>query len=76
MKQIKIYYTVAFLLLSLTSFSQKISKGNVLGISEIEIKLNDDMTFEQFERFYLEEYIPAISKNFPGTKGFLLKGER
>ncbi len=76
MKRTRLFLMAAFLMLALTAHSQKVKPGNVVYFAEIEITLEDDMTFEQFERWYLEEYLPAILKNFPGTKGFLLKGER
>ena len=76
MKRSRLLVSLAILSLAITAFGQKVKPGNVVSIFEIEITLEDNMTYEQFEKLYLEEYIPAIEKNFPGTELHLLKGER
>ena len=76
MKRARLIIPVTFLLLSLTAYGQKIKTGNMISIHEVEYTLEDGMTFEQLEKLYLEEYKPAIEKNFPGVEIHLLKGER
>lgn len=53
-----------------------LESGNVLGVHAYEISLKEDVTAEQFEKYYNEEYIPAVEENMPGVKLYLLKGER
>jgi hypothetical protein len=53
-----------------------VKAGNVVGIYECEYTLEDGMTFEQLEQLYLEKYVPAVKKNFPGMKFCIMKGER
>lgn len=38
--------------------------------------LNSDVQTEEFERFVLDEYIPAFEKHFAGIEMILVKGER
>ena len=76
MKRSRLIITVTFLLLAITAYGQKVNKGNVVSIHEFEITLEEGMTFEKFEQLYLEEYLPAEKKNFPGVKFHLMKGER
>jgi hypothetical protein len=76
MKQYRLFFTVTFLLLAISGHSQKLESGNVVGIWEFELTLEESMTFEQFEKLYIQEYIPAIKSNFPGTEIYLMKGER
>ena len=76
MKRSRLLITVTVLLLVITAYGQKVKPGNVVSIHEIEFTLEDGMTFSQLEKLYLEEYIPAIEKNFPGAEFHLLIGER
>jgi len=76
MKRSRILITLTVLLLAITAYGQKVNTGKVVSIFEIEVTLEDNMTFEQFEKLYLEEYISAATKNFPGAQFNLLKGER
>jgi hypothetical protein len=76
MKRTRLLFTVAFLILAISSYGQKVKTGKVVRIVELEISLEDNMTFEQFEKFFLEEYIPAGNRNFPRLKFSLLKGDR
>ena len=76
MKRSRLLFAVAFMLLAITAYGQKIKTGNVVSIHEIEYTLEDGITFEQLEQLYLEEYLPAAEKNFPGVEFHLMKGER
>lgn len=53
-----------------------IQSGNLFGLHHLKITLSDNVTPEEFERFYTEEYIPELEKSLPGVKVYLLKGER
>ncbi len=55
---------------------QNVIPGNVVSIAEIDLKLPEDMTFEQFEKFYLGEFLPAFAETFPTIQFSLLKGDR
>lgn len=62
--------------MAITAIGQKVQPGNVLSIWEVEFTLEEGMTFEQLEEFYVKTYKPAIEKNFPGVHFFFMKGER
>ncbi|MFO7671903.1 MAG: hypothetical protein R6W31_19755 [Bacteroidales bacterium] len=53
-----------------------VKPGNVVFIFECEITLEEGMTTEEFEKFYVEEYGPAFTKHFQDTQFCALKGER
>jgi hypothetical protein len=76
MNQTRLLLTAAFLILGIAANGQKVKPRSLMCIHEIEITLEDNMTFEQFEKLYQEEYIPAIEKNFQGVEVRLMKGER
>jgi hypothetical protein len=66
-----------FMGVGLTQLSaQSFKKGAVLGIHTYSFTLNPDVTLNQFIDFMMNKYIPESDKNFPGTKMFLLKGDR
>jgi len=73
----KLIFTAAITLLSLgISFGQSLQKGNVLGLHVITVTLKPGVTMEQYIDFYLEKYMPEAEKNFPGIKGYIIKGVR
>ena len=77
MKTIKLLLVFTFLVSFLSSsYCQKLEQGILFGLHSYEITLKGDVTPEQFEKFYTEEYIPAFEKAMPGVKLFLLKGDR
>jgi len=53
-----------------------LKSGNLFGMHALKITLKENVTPEEFEKFFLEEYIPAFKKEFPGASLHLLKGER
>ena len=62
---------------SMTQLSaQTLPKGAVLGIHTFTLNLNPDATMNQVLDFFMNKYIPAFEKNFPGTKVYLLSGDR
>jgi hypothetical protein len=75
--------TKTFLLLcvffgfGLTQLSgQTIPKGAVIGFHVVNMTLNPNATMNQAMDFLTNKYIPASEKCFPGTKLFLLSGDR
>jgi hypothetical protein len=76
MKLSRHFFTVTLLLVAITVYSQKVNTGMVVGMAEIEVTLEDNMTFEQFEQLFMDEYVPALTKSFPGMSFTLLKGDR
>jgi ketosteroid isomerase-like protein len=53
-----------------------LQSGNMFGLHALNIKLKENVTSTEFEKFYLEEYVPTLEEHFPGIKLYLLKGER
>lgn len=54
----------------------KLQSGNIFGLHAMNIKLKENVTSTEFEKFFLEEYAPKFEEHFPGIKLYLLKGER
>ena len=72
----KIAFVVALALLTGVAFGQTIQKGAVVGLYDIEITLDPDVTMNQYLDFVLNESFPAWEKHMPGIKLFILKGFR
>jgi hypothetical protein len=72
----KLLLTIAVLLSTAGLYGQSFKSGNIIGIHEWKITLNDSITPAQFEKFMLEEYIPSVEKNYTGLKLFLAKKDR
>ena len=56
--------------------AQSLQKGSVLGLHTFTLTLNPDVTMNQVINFINTRYIPASEKNFPGSKVYLLYGDR
>jgi hypothetical protein len=56
--------------------AQTLKKGAVLGIHTYTFTLNPDVTLNQFLDFMMNKYIPETDKNFPGSKMYVLSGDR
>jgi hypothetical protein len=65
-----------YVALPLPGKSIDVKPGNVVNVYECEITLEEGMTPEEFEKFYIEEYGPAYMKHFQGMQFCVLKGER
>ena len=77
MKRITILLIAAFLIAGITAKSQKVTSGAVVGITQV--KPASDISNEQFEKFYLEEFFPAFNKSFssvPISFMKMIKGKR
>lgn len=58
------------------SSSTNLESGNLFGLHSYEISLKENVTPDQFEKYYNDKYIPALEESMPGVKLYLLKGER
>jgi len=73
----KILLTIACTFFLISSYSQTLEKGNVIGFHVGTVKLNPDVTYNQWKSFFIEEWLPAINKEFEGEmKWYFLEGER
>jgi len=59
-----------------TSSNQTLQKGNLLGAHLIKLKLDPDVTMNQYLDFLTKKYIPMLEKGFQGWKVFLMKADR
>jgi hypothetical protein len=75
MKYCKILFPVflAFFMLSFTS-GQELVKGAV--VANWNFTLKPGVAADRFEKFMIEQYIPAFEKSYEGVRMTLLKGER
>jgi hypothetical protein len=56
--------------------AQKLEKGNILGVHLRSIALQPNVTMERYLDFYINKYIPAYEKNYPGVKVYVIKSIR
>jgi len=70
-----VFITILFLLTIAVS-GQTLKKGALVVVDSYELTLKPDVTLNQFIDFYLNKYIPEFEKNYPGTKVYLLYGDR
>jgi len=70
----KIIIAAAFLLFAGIAFGQTFQKGGTIGIHEWSLKLNPDVTMNQFLELWEAEAIPLMKKVLPEMTPFLLKG--
>ena len=71
-------FILTFLLLLAAGFTygQSIQKGNLLGVHNLTVKLEADVTMNQFKDFFSNKVIPEYEKYFTGVKAHLLEGVR
>jgi len=72
----KLFLAVALIFIATSSYSQTLKKGNIVAVHEWKIALKNNTSQYQFEKFILQEYIPAFEKNCPELQVFLMKGDR
>ena len=72
----KLALLILSILFASSIFSQSLQKGNILGVHTRTITLESGVTMEQYLDFYMNKYIPAYEKNFPGIKLYVVKGIR
>ena len=70
----KLLVITALLLFAGVVFGQSFQKGGVVAIHEWSLKLNPDVTMNQFLELWNSEAIPAMIKAVPEQTPFLLKG--
>jgi len=72
----KLITIVALILLTGTVYSQTLKKDAVIAISTYTITLQPGITMEQYVDFLMKKYIPEYEKIFPGSKMYVLHGDR
>ena len=70
----KLIIAAAFILLSGVAFGQSFQEGGVVGIHEWTLKLNPDVTTNQFLELWDSKALPLMKKAIPEQTPFLLKG--
>jgi hypothetical protein len=71
----KLILIVAVILITGSAYSQNFQKGNFVGFHEMTIKLDPNVTMNQYLDFYKNKIIPAYESNFQ-AKAYLVKGRR
>lgn len=66
----------ALALLCIFSFGQTVQKGNLLGLHTFTPNLENGLTMQDYANFYMNKWIPAVEKAFPGAKAYFLKSIR
>ncbi|MDF1558755.1 MAG: hypothetical protein P1P83_00970 [Bacteroidales bacterium] len=73
----KILLSIALILFTLMLSGQTLQKGQVIGFHVITPELNPDVTFNQWNAFAMDKYLPAFNKEFEGEITlYWLSGER
>jgi len=70
----KLIFAAVFILLAGVSYGQSFQKGGAVGIHEWNLKLNPDVTMNQFLELWDNKAIPIMKKVIPEMTPFLLKG--
>ena len=70
----KLIIALAFILLAGVAFGQTFQKGGVIGIHEWTLKLNPDVSMNQFLELWDSKALPLMKKAVPEQTPFLLKG--
>ena len=60
----KILLLNAMLLLSTCMFAQTLKKGSLLGLHKGTVTLNENVTMEQFKKYYFNNYVPEFCRLF------------
>ncbi len=72
----KIIFTTAIFLLAVFTYGQAFEEGNLVGVHVITIELNPGVWMADFQKFHVNNLIPAYKKNYPGWQLYLAKGIR
>ena len=73
----KLLVLTALVLFTGIAFGQTLKKGAVLAIrNNSELILKPDVTMNQYLDVVMNKWAPEIEKLFPGTKIFVMKGNR
>jgi len=60
----KVLLLNAMLLLSTCMFAQTLKKGSLLGLHKGTVTLNENVTMDQFKKYYFTNYVPEFCKLF------------
>jgi hypothetical protein len=71
----KLILIVMFFVLAGSTYGQNLQKGNFVGFHEMTIKLDPNVTMNQYLDFYKNKLMPAYESNFQ-AKAYLVKGRR
>lgn len=74
MKRIIVFCLIAMAVLAVQA--QPLTKGNLVGLHVLTLKLNTGYTNEQVMDFFIKNYIPAWEKAYEGMKCYAIKGIR
>ncbi len=75
MKRLVLALAISFVVPA-AAHAQGLQKGNLIGTHLMKVQLAPGVTMEQFAKAYQEKMIPAIEKNMPGWKVYLVKRVR
>lgn len=70
----KILIVTAILLFAGIAYGQTLSKGNVVSIHAWTVKLNPDVSMNQFLTMWENEFKPIFTKTIPEMKPYVIKG--
>jgi len=70
----KILVVTALLLVTGMAFSQTLKKGGIIAIHEWTLRLNPDVTMNQFLDYWKENCIPKMKEQIPEMTPIMLKG--
>ena len=70
----KIAFVLILSISSLFAFGQSMEKGNLVCLHVLDITLNDGVTSQQFEDYYMNTVIPSYDQAYPGAKIYLADG--
>jgi hypothetical protein len=70
----KFLFSLIIILIAGTLNAQPLKKGNLIGTHVVTYELIPGVTFEQFEKYYLDEFIPEYEKIRTGWEITLLRG--
>ena len=72
----KLMIVLILMMIAGTGFGQTLQKGNLLGIYHFTVELKAGVSFDMYLNFLKNKHLSELEKQFPGTKGFILKADR
>ena len=72
----KLFVIAALVMLTGIVHCQILKKDVVIAVSTYTVTLQPGITIEQYVDFLMKKYIPEYEKNFPGSKMYILRGDR
>ena len=71
----KLSLLIVLLLFSCITFGQTFEKGNLIGLHVSKIKLNPDVSYNEYKEFLLNKLFPKIEEAYKGdAELFLIEG--